>query len=95
MDRKPRRRTWPVFGWATAAATLLFILVFAGDVFLVTPSVRMEPADIVAQAPQIPAATLDGREAVPLSDAARVAPPTGQTVAEPVAAEKEIVVSFL
>jgi anti-sigma factor RsiW len=46
--RPRRQRTWPVFGWATAAIALVFLLVFAGDVFVVAPSVRApaEPAAV-------------------------------------------------
>jgi hypothetical protein len=64
---KLRRRTWPAFGWATAAVTLLFLLVFAGDVFVVAPSQRVEPAQIAAQ--QAPIA----REAESLPDVAEKA----------------------
>ena len=39
-----QRRVWPVFGWAAAAVTLAFLLVFAGDVFVVAPSARPKPA---------------------------------------------------
>jgi anti-sigma factor RsiW len=46
-----QRRTWPVFGWATAAVTVLFLLVFAGDVFLATPS-GPQPTHIVTQQPK-------------------------------------------
>jgi hypothetical protein len=60
---KMKRRTWPVFGWATAAVTLLFLLVFAGDVFVVAPSQRAEPTQIAAQ--QAPVV----REAESLPDA--------------------------
>jgi hypothetical protein len=35
-----QRRAWPVFGWAAAAVTLAFLLVFAGDIFVVAPSAR-------------------------------------------------------
>ncbi len=48
--RTSQRQTWPVFGWATAAATLVFLLVFAGDLFFVSPSQRGQAEDIVAQA---------------------------------------------
>jgi anti-sigma-K factor RskA len=48
--RPPRRRwNWPIFGWATAVATLLLLFVLAGDFFVITPSLRPEPANIVAQ----------------------------------------------
>ena len=41
---RPRalRRSWPIFGWATAIATLLLVFVVAGDVFLVAPVARPE-----------------------------------------------------
>lgn len=45
-----QRRVWPVFGWAAAAVTLAFLLVFAGDVFVVAPSARPKQA-IVATEP--------------------------------------------
>ncbi len=48
-----RRRTWPVFGWATAVATLLLLLVFAGDILFVAPSRPTQPADIVAEVPAL------------------------------------------
>ena len=49
-DKTPRpasrlrtpRRSWPVFGWATAIATLLLMFVVAGDVFWVAPATRPE-----------------------------------------------------
>jgi hypothetical protein len=47
--RPPLRLKWPVFGWATAAATLLFLLVFAGDVFFLAPSRRSQPAEVVVR----------------------------------------------
>jgi len=40
-----------VFGWATAVATLLFVLVFAGDVFVVAPGLRSEPAEVPVEEP--------------------------------------------
>jgi anti-sigma factor RsiW len=73
-ERKPVRpkrkpRTWPIFGWATAVAALLFVLVFGGDVFLVSPTVRNEPANIVAKAPA--------------SEEARAEPRSGEREAAP------------
>jgi anti-sigma factor RsiW len=48
-----RRRTWPVFGWATAIATLLLLVVFAGDLFFYTPSERPQPSDVIAAQPKL------------------------------------------
>ena len=42
--RPRQRRVWPVFGWATAVAALMFLLVFGSDVFFVAPSLRSQPA---------------------------------------------------
>ncbi len=41
---RPRapRRSWPIFGWATAIAALLLVFVVAGDLFLVAPATRPE-----------------------------------------------------
>lgn len=73
---RPRpRRIWPVFGWATAAATLLFLLVFAGEIFVVKPSLRPEPADVVAQRPKFMVQTPDtlaAESATPVPDVASV-----------------------
>jgi anti-sigma factor RsiW len=45
----PRQRPgWLALGWATTAATLLLIIVLAGDIFVVAPSTRQEPSDVVA-----------------------------------------------
>jgi hypothetical protein len=65
-ERKPARpkrkpRTWPIFGWASAVAALLFLLVFGGDVFLVSPAARNEPVNIVAKAPATEAARAEPR----------------------------------
>jgi hypothetical protein len=49
--RRRRRRSWQVFGWATAVATLLFVLVFAGDVFVVAPGLRSEPTEFPVEEP--------------------------------------------
>ena len=46
VSPRRQRRTWPVFGWATAAVALVFLLVFAGDLFVVSPSVRTEQASV-------------------------------------------------
>ncbi len=48
VTRPRQRRTWPVFGWATAAVTLLFLLVFAGDLIVVKPT-PPRPTQVVAQ----------------------------------------------
>lgn len=68
-----RRRTWPVFGWATAVATLLLLLVFAGDLLFVTPSRPAQPSDIVAAKPALPVQTLGERETERASAAMDVA----------------------
>lgn len=47
--RRRQRRTWQVFGWATAVAAVLFLLVFAGDVFVVAPSLRSEPTQVLLE----------------------------------------------
>lgn len=52
--RPRRRRTAPILSWATAVATLLFIFVLAGDLFVIAPSMRIEPTDVVARAPLLP-----------------------------------------
>jgi anti-sigma factor RsiW len=45
----PRRRpAWLALGWAATAAALLLVIVLAGDVFVVAPSTRQEPSDVVA-----------------------------------------------
>jgi anti-sigma factor RsiW len=46
--RPRQRRTWPVFGWATAAVTLLFVLVFAGDFIFARPT-PPQPTQVLAQ----------------------------------------------
>jgi hypothetical protein len=49
-ETRPRtRQRWPVFGWATAAVTLLFLVVFASDIFVLSPSVAPTPEAPVAQ----------------------------------------------
>lgn len=48
-----RRRTSPIFGWATAVATLLLLFVLAGDFFVIAPSLRPEPTDTIAREPQL------------------------------------------
>jgi anti-sigma factor RsiW len=47
--RRRQRRTWQVFGWATAVAAVLFLLVFASDVFVVAPSLRSEPTQVLLE----------------------------------------------
>jgi hypothetical protein len=62
-----QRRTWPAFGWATAAVTVLFLLVFAADIFTPRPEPALptqifaqgadhlvEKADTVERAPEAP-----------------------------------------
>jgi hypothetical protein len=44
-----QRRVWPVFGWAAAAVTLAFFLVFAGDVFVVAPSARPKQVTLATE----------------------------------------------
>ena len=59
----PRQpRVWPVFGWATAAVALMFLLVFGSDVFIVAPSLRsqsevsgVEKFQTIVQTPSHPA----------------------------------------
>ncbi len=52
----PRRRpSWLVMSWATTAATLLLIIILAGDIFVVAPSARQEPSTIIAQITSEPA----------------------------------------
>jgi len=48
--RPRRRQTWPVFGWATAAAALLLVVVLAGDLGWARPAQRTEAGDRVALA---------------------------------------------
>jgi hypothetical protein len=80
--RPRRRRTWPIFGWTTAAVTLLFLLVFAGDFFVVAPSLSSEPTQIAAeQAPVV-------SEAESLRDAAELTPSGGRAT---VVVERETV----
>lgn len=50
----PRRPAWLALGWATAAATLLLIIVLAGDIFIVAPSKRQEPSEVVALVTKAP-----------------------------------------
>jgi len=52
VSPRRQRRTWPVFGWATAAVTLVFLFVFAGDLFVISPSARPEQAIIETEAAQ-------------------------------------------
>jgi len=60
----PRRRsTWPILGWATTVATLLLLVVLAGDLFVIAPSLREEH-------PSQP--MMLGAEAAPTSDAQMV-----------------------
>lgn len=52
--RPRRRRAAPLLSWATAVVTLLFISVLAGDLFVIAPSMRIEPTDAVVRAPLLP-----------------------------------------
>jgi hypothetical protein len=78
--RRPKRRTWPVFGWATAAVALLFALVFATDLFVVAPAVRREPSDTVARVS--PAEERMERETEPMSVTADEVPAAEQALPE-------------
>jgi hypothetical protein len=57
----PRRRrpAWSALSWATTVATLLLLIVLAGDFFVYAPSLRQEPADQLSSQPQ----ATDDREA--------------------------------
>jgi hypothetical protein len=74
-----RRRAWPIWGWATAVVTLLFLLVFAGDLFIVAPSLRTDQANQAEQTKALLSQT-------PMEQGAELAirPPEG-TLAEPAA----------
>ena len=63
---RPRapRRSWPIFGWATAIATLLLVFVVAGDVFLVAPAARPELKEAAVEvAPDMEQETLSVAQA--------------------------------
>lgn len=66
--RPRRRQAWPVFGWATAAVTLLFLLAFAGDVFVVAPSLHPQPTVMVRE--ELPRAIPSSDRTVPPPEAA-------------------------
>ena len=88
--RPRQRRIWTVFGWATAAAALMFLLVFGGDVFFVAPSLRPQPADFIAGESQTLVLT-PGLRAIPSSTVMpEVAPVEAEATAE-LQLEKEAV----
>ncbi len=72
---RPRRRpTAPVFGWATAVATLLFLLLLAGDLFVVAPSLRRERAETITREPVTLTRVVSASEAEGLMVTPEVAP---------------------
>jgi anti-sigma factor RsiW len=77
-SRRRRRRSWQAFGWATAVAAVLFLLVFAGDVFVVAPGLRSEPMDVLVEEPG--------------ERVSRAAPASGEVLKQ-VGAEAEVVVT--
>jgi anti-sigma factor RsiW len=88
---RPRHRaTWPVFGWATAAATLLFLLVFAADVFRVAPSVRSRATTpAVEQEQSVVEAPAEGMEQTPAEELEAALPTEGELMEVPAPAEGE------
>ena len=86
--RSRQRATWPVFGWATAAVTVLFLLVFAGDTFLVAPSLRPRPTTPVVEQEQfvveVPA---EGMEQAPAEELDAALPTGGELAQAPEPAE--------
>ena len=91
-----QRRTWPAFGWATAAVTVLFLLVFAADVFTSRPEpalptqffaqgadLLIETASTADRAPEAPdMLAAEAEAAVELEMEAKVAPAM-ETTGEP------------
>ncbi len=86
--RPRRRQTWPVFGWATAVATLLLAVVLAGDLFWVRPARRAQPSDIVALAPEPALRESMATETETLVQAAPEAAPTGMVEEKQAAVEE-------
>jgi hypothetical protein len=72
--RSRRRPTAPVFGWATAVATLLFLLLLAGDLFVVAPSLRRERVETMAREPVTLTRVVSASEAEGLMVTLEVAP---------------------